>query len=142
MSSTLVDAFARFGATLKSPVSGRSAIADDGSLVLGCSIPCFRRPGPGVLRYEDVLSRESPDSKSTVLLGEHLALAREGQLPVRMVVIALAREGKGRRNIYARPDLVGRLTEFDGDHFIVDFTRLHVDRQQPVASRSRNRRSV
>ena len=58
MSTSLVDAFARFGATLESPVHGRSAIADDGALVISCSIPCFRRPGPGVLRYEDVLSRD------------------------------------------------------------------------------------
>jgi hypothetical protein len=141
MSTSLADAFARFGATLESPVHGRSAIADDGALVLSCSIPCFRRPGPGVLRYEDLLSRDPRSSKSTALLGEHLTLARDGQLPVRMVVIALAGEGKTRRNIYARPDLIGRLTEFDGDHFIIDFTRLLVERQQPVASR-RNRRSV
>ena len=139
MSTSLVEAFATFGATLKSPVLGRSAIADDGALVLSCSIPRFRRPGPGVLRYEDMLSRDPPDKKNTALLGEHLILARDGQLPVRMVVVAI--EGKARRNIYARPDLVGRLTEFDGDHFIVDFTRLLVARQQPAASR-RNRRSV
>lgn len=141
MSTSLVDAFATFGATLKSPVLGRSAIADDGALVLSCSIPCFRRPGPGVLRYEDMLSRDPPDKKNTALLGEHLILAHDGQLPVRMVVVAMAGEGKARRNIYARPDLVGRLTEFDGDHFIVDFTRLLEDRRQPSASR-RNRRSV
>lgn len=140
MSTSLVDAFAKFGATLESPVHGRSAIADDGALVLSCSIPCFRRPGPGVLRYEDVLSREPRSTKSTALLGEHLTLARDGQLPVRMVVVALASAGKARRNIYARPDLVGRLTEFDGEHFIVDFTRLIVA-PQPVASR-RNRRNA
>ena len=141
MSTSLVDAFARFGATLESPVHGRSAIAGDGALVLSCSILCFRRPGPGVLRYEDLLSRDPPDKKNTALLGEHLALARDGELPVRMVVVASALEGKARRNIYARPDLVGRLSKFDGDHFIVDFTRLPVEPQQPVASR-RNRRSV
>ena len=140
MSTSLVDAFAKFGATLKSPVSGRSAIAADGALVLSCSISCFRRPGPGVLRYEDVLSHDPRDSKSTALLGEHLTLARDGQLPVRMVVVAMNGEGKTRRNIYARPDLVGRLTELDADHFIVDFTRLLVE--QPVASRSRGRRGV
>ncbi|MGH8217672.1 MAG: hypothetical protein ACREUT_03750 [Steroidobacteraceae bacterium] len=94
-----------------------------------------------MLRYEDLLSRDPPDKKNTALLGEHLTLARDGQLPVRMVVVTLAREGKTRRNIYARPDLIGRLTEFDGDHYIVDFTRLLVDRQQPAASR-RNRRSM
>jgi len=142
MSTSLVDAFARFGAKPRNPVRGRSAIAGDGALVLSCSIPHFRRPGPGVLRYEDTLSRNSRDSPGTVLLEEHLTLARDAQLPVRMVVVAEAPEGKARRNIYARPDLVGRLTEFDGDHFIVDFTRVVVDVKSPGAPGSRKRRTV
>jgi len=142
MSIPLVDAFAQFGAEPKNRRHGRSAIAADGALVLSCSTPHFRRPAPGVLRYEDVLSRDSSSSTSTALLGEHLALARDGQLPVRMVVIVEAVQGKARRNIYARPDLVGRLTEFDGDHFIVDFTRRVVDLKQLALSRSRKRRRV
>jgi hypothetical protein len=134
MSNSLSDAFAAFGAKPRNRVRGRSAIAGDGALVLSCSTPYFRRPGPGVLRYEDVLSRDSGDRPGTALLGEHLTLARDGELPIRMVVIAEAREGKAGRSIYARPDLVGRLTQFDGDHFIVDFTRLIVD---PKHSRKR-----
>jgi hypothetical protein len=133
----LIDAFAKFGAKPKNRLRGRSAIADDGALVLSCATPHFRHPGPGVLRYEDVLSRDPSDQPGTALLAEHLALARDGQLPVRMVVIAAAGEGKTRGNIYARPDVVGRLTEFDGDHFIVDFKRLVVDLKQPEGSRKR-----
>ena len=45
-------------------------------------------------------------------------------------MIAEAGEGKSQGNIYARPDLIGRLIEFDGDHFTVDFTRLLVDPKQ------------
>jgi hypothetical protein len=116
---------------------GRSAIADDGALVLSCSTPHFRRPGPGVLRYEDVLSRNSSDPLGTALLGEHLALARDGELPVRMVVIAEAGERNTQRNIYARPDVIGQLIEFDGDHFIVDFRRLIVDLKQLAPGRKR-----
>jgi len=144
MSTSLVDAFARFGAKPKNPVRGRSAIAGDGALVLSCAIPQFRRPGPGVLRYEDALSRDSRNSPGTTLLEEHLTLARDAQLPVRMVVVAVADAsgGRARRNIYARPDLVGRLTEFDGDHFIVDFTRVIVDVKPPGAPGSRKRRTV
>ena len=137
ISTTLISAFAQFGAKLKNRLRGRSAIADDGALVLSCSTPQFRRSGPGVLRYEDVLSRDSGDRSGRALLGEHLALARDGQLPVRMVVIAAASEGKTQRNIYARPDVIGRLIEFDGDHFIVDFTRLIVDLKQPAGGRKR-----
>ena len=137
MSNTLISAYAQFGAKPKNRLRGRSAIADDGALVLSCSTPHFRRPGPGVLRYEDVLSRDSSDRPGTALLGEHLALARDGQLPVRMVVIAQASEGNTQRNVYARPDVIGRLIEFDGDHFIVDFKRLIVDLKQLAPGRKR-----
>ena len=108
----MIGAYAQFGAKPKNRLRGRSAIADDGALVLSCSTPHFRRPGPGVLRYEDVLSRDSSDRPGTALLGEHLALARDGQLPVRMVVIVQASEGNTQRNIYARPDVIGRLIEY------------------------------
>jgi hypothetical protein len=138
VSNSLLDAFAKFGATPKNRLRGRSAIAEDGALVLSCATPQFRRPGPGVLRYEDVLSRDAGDRPGKALLGEHLTLARDGQLPVRMVVIAKGLDGKTRSSIYARPDVVGRLTEFDGDHFVVDFTRLVVElKEQPKASRKR-----
>ncbi len=137
MSNSLVDAFAKFGATPKNRLRGRSAIADDGALVLSCSTPHFRRPGPGVLRYEDALSRNTRDRPSAALLGQHLVLARDGQLPVRMIVVAESGEGKPRYNIYPRPDVVGRLIEFDGDRFIVDFTRLAVEPPQSQGSRRR-----
>ena len=137
MSNSLIDAFGKFGARPRSRVRGRSAIAGDGALVLSCLTAHLRRPGPGVLRYEDTLSRDPSDRPGTALLGEHLTLARDGQLPVRMVVIAEARAGRTERSIYARPDLVGRLTEFDGDHFIVDFTRVSADSQHPAGSRKR-----
>ena len=137
MSNSLIDAYARFGAKPKNRLRGCSAIADDGALVLSCSSGHFRHPGPGVLRYEDALSRDTRDRPSSALLGEHLVLARDGQLPVRMIVIAAASVGRPR--IYARPDVIGRLVEFDGDHFIVDFTRLVVETEQPDASRRRRR---
>lgn len=135
MSTTLISAFAQFGATPENSLRGRSAIAGDGALVLSCSIAHFRRAGPGVLRYEDVLSRDSGDRRGTALLGKHLVLARDGQLPIRMVVIAEAKEGRTRYNIYARPDVIGRLIEFDGDHLIVDFRRLIADLKHPAGSR-------
>ena len=124
-SLSLVDAFARFGAKPTHRLRGLSAIADDGALVLSCLAQQFRRPGPGVLRYEDSLSRDSSVNSGNALLSEHLAMARDGELPVRMVVIAAAGAGKSGRIIHVRDDLVGKVTEFDGDHFIVDFTRIH-----------------
>jgi hypothetical protein len=125
MNLSLIDAFGRFGAKPSNRVRGLSAMAADGAMVLNCSHAYFGHPTRGVLRYEDRLSREAPDSKDTQLLGQHLALARDGALPVRMVVTSLADEknGGGSRSFHVRPDLIGKVVSFDGDHFVIDFTR-------------------
>ena len=137
MTETLIAAFAQFGAKPKNRLRCRSAIADDGALVLSCATPQFRHAGAGVLRYEDTLSRDSSDRLGTAVLREHLLLARDGRLPVRMIVIAVASESKPRRSIYARPDVIGKLIEFDGDRFIVDFRRCIVELHQSEGSRKR-----
>lgn len=121
---SLVDAFGRFGATPGNRLRGLSAIAADGALVLSCSQQYFVHPSRGVLRYEDRLSREPEDSKDVALLGQHLTLARDGALPVRMVVALSADVKKGvARGYHVRTDLIGKVVKFDGDHFMIDFTR-------------------
>ncbi len=93
--------------------------------MLSCARSYFGRPGRGVLRYEDKLSRESGDVQGTALLGRHLTLARDEDLPIRMIVASPkdVAGGKVGRSFHVRTDLVGKVTKFDGDHFIVDFTR-------------------
>src|SRR5262249_8505659 len=117
---TLVDAFARFGAKLSNRQRALSALAEDGSLGINSSYAHFAHPRrEGVLRYEDKLSRNTGSEKDTGLLGQHLTLAREGALPVRMVVTSTAVEQNRARSFYIRSDLVGTVVEFDGDHFII-----------------------
>lgn len=124
MNLNLVDAFGRFGATPTNRVRGLSAIASDGAVVLNCSQQHFAHPFRGVLRYEDSLSREAQDSKDVVLLGQHLTLARDGALPVRMIVALSSDLKRGTsRGYHVRPDLIGKVVKFDGDHFMIDFTR-------------------
>ncbi len=125
MRLNLADAFARFRAKPSSRLRSVSAVAEDGAIVLSCAQAYFGRPGRGVLRYEDRLSRATGYAQGTALLGEHLTLARDGGLPIRMVVETSVESASGKisRSFHVRPDLVGKLTEFDGDHFIVDFTR-------------------
>jgi hypothetical protein len=139
MNLTLIDAFARFGAKPSNRLRGKSAMAADGALVLNCSLAYFGHPSRGVLRYEDKLSRQSPGCRDTELLGRHLALAAAGALPVRMVVSSRADENKGNGTpgCHVRPDLIGRVTAFDGDHFIVDFTRPEAVRPAAVSVRRR-----
>jgi hypothetical protein len=138
MNLNLIDAFGRFGATPRNAIRGLSAIAVDGAVVLNCTQQHFAHPSRGVLRYEDTLSRETQDSKDVTLLGQHLTLAIDGALPVRMVV-AFSSDPKRAtsRSYHVRPDLIGKVVKFDGDHFMVDFTR---PEQVVQAERSGRRR--
>lgn len=131
MDLTLIDAFARFGATPARRLGALSAIAADGAVVLNCSHSQFVRPARGVLRYEDKLSRDADPSREIDLLRRNLELARDRELPVRMIVATPPDPANGRRGrgFHVRTDLVGRLVEFDGDHFIVDFTRVQEPRE-------------
>lgn len=125
MNLSLLDAFARYGAKPANRLTGLSAMAADGAMVLNCLPTHFRHPSRGVLRYEAALSTVQAESKDVGILGEHLTHARDGQLPVRMVVKSPppVTSAERRTSYHVRPDLLGKVTEFDGDHFIVDFTR-------------------
>jgi hypothetical protein len=122
----LGEAFAKYGATPANRLHSLSAMASDGSLVLGCSAARFLHPSPGVLRYENTLSSDPDRAREAAALGEHLTLARGGNLPVRMIVIVdkPRPEGEGTgREIHIRTDLVGKVMKFDGVHYIVEFVR-------------------
>ena len=137
MSLSLADAFGKFGAKPRNRAYSLSAMATDGAMVLSCSKAYFGHPSPGVLRYEDRLSREPTDAKERTLLGQHLTLARDGALPVRMVVMSTEGDDRGGRRFHVRSDLIGKLVEFDGDHFIIDFTRREEIRPAPAFARRR-----
>jgi hypothetical protein len=42
-----------------------------------------------------------------------------------------------KRIIHVRSDLVGKVVEFDGDSFVVDFTRIAPAAEEPKARRKR-----
>jgi hypothetical protein len=138
----LVDAFARYGGKPANRLHSLSAMAADGAMILGCASTRFGHPAPGVLRYEDRLSRDPSHSASSASLGAHLSLAREGNLPVRLIVIASKpnEDGPGERDIHVRTDLVGSVTEFDGDHYIVDFVRAAASAPARLAQRQAGRK--
>jgi hypothetical protein len=130
MNLSLVDAFGRFGAKPANRLRGQSAIASDGALVLSCSHSKFGHPSQGVLRYEGKVTKEGEEANANALLGQHLTLARDGDLPVRMVVMTSlvdASTSKVSRSFHVRPDLIGKLVSFDGDNYTVDFTRVNED---------------
>lgn len=120
---TISSAYASFGARVPQGSRSLSAIAEDGSIVLTCEYPYFVRSTPGVLRYHDTLARSTENARNSQELGQHLALARDGERVVRLVVVSPARNAQTPRRVHVRSDLVGRVTSFDGDSFVVDFTR-------------------
>jgi hypothetical protein len=118
---SLAEAFGRYGATTQRVTRRLSMIAADGALILGCSARYFHRPTAGVLRYEDKLSREAATPGSPRISREHLDLALNGKLPVRLIVITS--NGHAASTVHVRQDLVGSVVDFDGDHYIIDFVR-------------------
>jgi hypothetical protein len=100
-----------------------SALAGDGALVLCCHPAGFTRPGRDVLRYQESLSANRTGARQQVVLAQNLVLARDSSLPVRLVIMKPASDAS-RGTVGVRPDLVGKVTAFDGDAFTVDFSRL------------------
>ncbi|HEV2442492.1 MAG TPA: hypothetical protein VGT07_08205 [Steroidobacteraceae bacterium] len=142
MNLTLIDAFGRFGAKPASRLGSLSAMAADGAMVLNCLPGHFGHPTRGVLRYETTLSAHSGSTVVTTL-GEHLVQARDGGLPVRMIVNFPESEKTGQGGGYhVRPDLIGKVVEFDGDRFVIDFTRPPAAQPAPAAGRRNKRPSV
>ncbi len=142
MSLTLIDAFRRFGAEPASRLRSLSAIAADGAMVLNCLPAHFGHPARGVLRYATSLSAAETDSKVVTALSEHLTRARDASLPVRMIVAFPDGGEAGRgRSYHVRPDLTGKVVEFDGDRFVIDFTRAQAA-CPPLTGRRKPRRSV
>jgi hypothetical protein len=123
---SLQEAFAIFGGKPANRLHSVSAMSTAGAeMILGCSAKRFTHPKPGVLRYADALTRETERPAEMQSLGEHLTQARDGNLPIRMVVITENADAAGKvtRGIHVRQDLVGKIVEFDGERFVIDFVR-------------------
>ena len=132
----LAEAYARYGAQLENKLRGLSAVATDGSVVLTCDSSRLARPGIGILRFEGQITGVTPVARTTALLAEHLALARDGQLQLRMVIVTPS-TGRTKRSIHVRQDLIGSVISFDGDHYVIDFTRVP---QPPRENKVRRKR--
>jgi hypothetical protein len=105
---------------------------DDGSLVLSCWSLYFSRPDRETLRYTDRLSRWAGNEAGNALLRGHPEIARSSSPPVRPVIAtprdrAVVDSGRDanttRKTFHIRPELAGRLVNFDGDEFVIDFMR-------------------
>jgi hypothetical protein len=136
---SLQEAFAIFGGKPANRFHSMSAIAASGAeMILSCSAKRFKHPARGILRYEDTLSGETRNAALTQSLAVHLTQARDANLPIRMIVVTETQDAAGdvAREIHVRVDLVGKVTAFDGERFVVDFVR-NAEPVRSAAARSK-----
>jgi hypothetical protein len=129
--ANLLEAFARY--KVKSSTRARSALTADRALVISCFYNRFHRADVGVLKYEEDLAADT--GTVATLLRTHLAEALKSELDVK-VIIAMAAERASaketdsreparapRMSFHPRMDLIGRVTFFDGNRFMVEFRK-------------------
>ena len=84
----------------------------------------------GQLVYRDYLGRWSGHGNR--LFGQHLSVAKSDQRPVRLVIaktedVAIIESGgdgsRVKKTFKARPEWIGRVTDFDGDRFTIAFNK-------------------
>ena len=119
--------FGRYGAKLVNVQWAVSALMDDQLVVSLWQHRIRTQPG-GRWIYRDHLSRWSGNGNK--LFGEHLHAAKARDLPIRVVkaitdnpaLIEGGGDGSKARNTFkAHPERIGRLVEFDGDAFVIEF---------------------
>lgn len=128
---SFTEAFKAYGAKLANPMWAYSAIAKDGAVVISCWSHKLKLKD-GVLSYTDRLSRWEPNTPGKHLLIEHLSAGRDQSLPVRLVIATtdqpeVVERGEDASNIrktfHIKEEVVGKVTHFDGDNFVLEFRR-------------------
>ena len=128
---SFTEAFKAYGAKLANPMWAYSAIAQDGALVLSCWSHKLKL-SDGVLRYTDQLSRWKANTPGKRLLIEHLSMAKDANTPVRLVIAKTEQTDvvdRGddastiKKTFFVKPEVVGRVTHFDGENFELEFRR-------------------
>jgi hypothetical protein len=129
MNLSFSDAFRAFGATLANPQWAYSSIASDGSMVISCWAHKLKLANR-VLTYTDRLSRWHLNAPGKNLLTEHLRKAHDEDLDVRLViaktnqpeVVERGEEAASlKKEFYIKENVVGKVTVFDGDNFVIEF---------------------
>lgn len=131
MSLKLSQAFKKLGAQPENFRYSISAFAEDGSLVVSLWEHYFGKAENGILPYVDRLSRW-PGSRGNTLLREHLRKAVADGALVRAIVahtkdrhvIDSGEDGsKIKKEFHILEPHVGKIVKFDGDSFVIHFTK-------------------
>jgi hypothetical protein len=125
----LLEAFLSY--KVKPATRARSAVTEDRALVLSCTYGRFQRAQSGILKYEEDLSGET--GAAATLLRTHLADALANELDIRLISAMPVQQAPSletvvvtrpaRTSFHPRKDLVGRVTFFDGQRFVVEFRK-------------------
>jgi hypothetical protein len=132
--TNLLEAFASY--RVKPARRGRSALTSDSALVISCWYGGFKRATVEILRYEEDLTGQAGEIASA--LRAHLAEAKTNEYDVRVIVAVGASDSveqgaQARTSYYARKDLVGRVTSFDGERFVIEFRRIQTPAQEDLS---------
>ena len=138
--ANLLEAFASY--KVKPARRLRSAMTPDGALVISCWYAGFKKAQIEILRYEEDLSGQT--TETTRALRAHLAEAMSNESEIRVIVAVESLVPKAdpaaiaqpRMTYYARKDLVGRVSSFDGERFVVEFRRSPMPVQEKLSKRT------
>ena len=119
---SIVAAFKICGAKLTPARAGQS---QQSHMTAPSSSVARRRIFTGGMRYVDALARWGVDNPSgRDLLRRHLDQAQREDKIVRLVIAhRLQSDTRAAQYFHVRPDLVGRVTAFDGDSFTIEFNK-------------------
>jgi hypothetical protein len=124
------EAFAKHGARLKNVNWSVSAWNAAGELVLSLWAHHYRKGEGGSAEYFGKLSRWAGPGNSE--FRANISDAYERRSPVRLVVVQTESidhvdsgedASKVKKDFSARDDLVGEVTEFDGENYVIRFRR-------------------
>jgi|SRR6185437_6491028 len=143
--SNLLEAFASY--KVKPVRRLRSAMTPEGDLVISCWYAGFKKAQIEILRYEEDLSGQTTEVARA--LRTHLAEAMSNGCEVRVIVAIETLVPKAdpaaiapaRMTYYARKDLVGRVSSFDGERFVVEFRRTQIPVQEKLSKTGTRRAS-
>lgn len=126
----IVEAFARYGATLRNPQWSVSAWAPDGSLVVSLWDHHYRKGPPGTMEFTGAFSRWSGHGNTE--FRENVLKAFSDKATVRLVIVKtneVARVEGGedastiKKEFILRDDLVGRVSELSSDQYVFQFRK-------------------
>ncbi|WP_250518141.1 hypothetical protein [Caballeronia sp. ATUFL_M1_KS5A] len=130
------EAFRGYGAKLINSQWAFSAIADNGDLVVSLWAHKIKRGSNAhELIYRDSVSRSGKNKPGHNLFAEHLAQAYSQGLRVRVVrataedasAVDAGKDGsKLKKSFDVWKEFVGRVSEFDGDNYLLVFEKVAV----------------